>query len=112
MALHVIEKDESESIYDVYAQDAYVESIPKFKMGDNALDPDLVTELILDELLLDGNAKQNLATFCQTDVDKNIHTIMDKCIDKNMIDKDEYPPITLAATCPLSHSISHAPEGR
>jgi len=86
MALHLVGSEESESIYDVYAQDVSVESIPKFKMGKNALDPDLVTNLILD-----GNAKQNLATFCQTDVDEHIHKIMDKCIDKNMIDKDEYP---------------------
>lgn len=50
-----------------------------------------IRDLILDELLLDGNAKQNLATFCQTDVDEDIHFIMDRCIDKNMIDKDEYP---------------------
>ena len=60
-------------------------------MGDKSLDPDVITDLILDELLLDGNAKQNLATFCQTYLDKHIHEIMDKCVDKNMIDKDEYP---------------------
>ena len=40
---------------------------------------------------LDGNAKQNLATFCQTDVDKEIHELLARSIDKNMIDKDEYP---------------------
>lgn len=46
---------------------------------------------IKDELMLDGNSKQNLETFCQTEVDDFIHKLMDDCIDKNMIDKDEYP---------------------
>ncbi len=46
---------------------------------------------ISDELLLDGNARQNLATFCQTWEEPQVHKLMDLCIDKNLIDKDEYP---------------------
>jgi glutamate decarboxylase len=42
-------------------------------------------------LLLDGNARQNLATFCQTWEEPELHQLMDDCIDKNMVDKDEYP---------------------
>lgn len=41
--------------------------------------------------MLDGNSKQNLATFCQTSLDDNILGLMKNCINKNMIDKDEYP---------------------
>lgn len=41
--------------------------------------------------MLDGNSRQNLATFCQTWVDDEIRELMDLSIDKNMIDKDEYP---------------------
>lgn len=48
-------------------------------------------ELIQEELMLDGNARQNLATFCQTWNDKQVHRLMDICLSKNMIDKDEYP---------------------
>ena len=44
-----------------------------------------------DELFLDGNARQNLSTFCQTWLDPEVHELMDLSIDKNMIDKDEYP---------------------
>ncbi|MEM8678982.1 MAG: glutamate decarboxylase, partial [Planctomycetota bacterium] len=47
--------------------------------------------LVHDELMLDGNSRQNLATFCQTWVEPEIHKLMDECVDKNMIDKDEYP---------------------
>lgn len=91
MALHKVDKEKYESMFDMYAQQTSERSIPKYKMCDSPNDPRLVVDMIQDELLLDGNAKQNLATFCQTDVDPEIHTLMDKCIDKNMIDKDEYP---------------------
>ncbi|MDR2919991.1 MAG: glutamate decarboxylase [Tannerella sp.] len=93
MALHLVNRKshKSESVFDTYAQPVSEEAIPKYKMGDQPNDPKVVKDLILDELLLDGNAKQNLATFCQTYLDDETHIIMDKCIDKNMIDKDEYP---------------------
>ena len=42
-------------------------------------------------MFLDGNSRQNLATFCQTWMEDNVHKIMDDNLDKNMIDKDEYP---------------------
>ena len=47
--------------------------------------------MVADELMLDGNARQNLATFCQTWEEPEVHRLMDLAIDKNMIDKDEYP---------------------
>ncbi len=47
--------------------------------------------LIHDELLLDGNSRQNLATFCTTWIEPEALTLMAECIDKNMCDKDEYP---------------------
>lgn len=91
MPLHTTSDKNTESSFDLYAQPAATGNIPKHRLSEHPNDPKLVRELILDELLLDGNAKQNLATFCQTDVDKEIHILMDKCINKNMIDKDEYP---------------------
>lgn len=48
-------------------------------------------QAIADELLLDGNARQNLATFCQTWEEPEVHKLMDLSMDKNLIDKDEYP---------------------
>ena len=89
--LHKIGQSDSESVYDAYAQKPSEGTIAKYKMPDDSHDPEVITDLILDELLLDGNAKQNLSTFCQTYADPYIRKIMDACIDKNMIDKDEYP---------------------
>lgn len=91
MALNKTDRKNLESVYDAYAQSPSEGNIAKYKMPDEPHDPEVISNLILDELLLDGNAKQNLATFCQTYLDPYIHKIMDACIGKNMIDKDEYP---------------------
>ena len=38
---------------------------------------DVAFQIINDELYLDGNARQNLATFCQTWDDDNVHKLME-----------------------------------
>jgi glutamate decarboxylase len=48
-------------------------------------------ELISSELLLDGQARLNLATFVTTWMPSLAARLMDETADKNMIDKDEYP---------------------
>jgi glutamate decarboxylase len=91
MGLHA-KDDIREEIYDdVYGSADISKPIPKYRMPEDEHDPRLAFSVVHDELMLDGNARQNLATFCQTWLDKEIHQIMDDCIDKNMIDKDEYP---------------------
>lgn len=41
--------------------------------------------------MLDGNARLNLATFVSTWMEPQAERLMAECLDKNMIDKDEYP---------------------
>ena len=48
-------------------------------------------ELISSELLLDGQARLNLATFVTTWMPSIAARLMAETADKNMIDKDEYP---------------------
>ena len=64
---------------------------PKFKFPTSEHPADHVYELIHDELMLDGNARMNLATFCQTWGEPQVQQLLAECWDKNMIDKDEYP---------------------
>ncbi len=45
---------------------------------------DVAFQIINDELYLDGNARQNLATFCQTWDDENVHKLMDLSINKKL----------------------------
>ncbi len=48
-------------------------------------------DLISSELLLDGSARLNLATFVTTLMPERAARLMAETADKNMIDKDEYP---------------------
>ncbi|OXR47937.1 glutamate decarboxylase [Pusillimonas sp. T2] len=91
MPLHAKEDIRDDLYSDVYASTDLSVSMPKYKMPEKEHDPRHAYQVVHDELMLDGNSRQNLATFCQTWVDEEIHKLMDESIDKNMIDKDEYP---------------------
>ena len=64
---------------------------PKNQFPQGTIDPDVAAAVIRDELLLDGNARLNLATFVTTKMEPQAEALMAACFDKNMIDKDEYP---------------------
>src|SRR6059036_192472 len=65
--------------------------IPRHRMREHELTPDTAYQIIHDELMLDGNARLNLATFVSTWMEPQAEKLMAECLDKNMIDKDEYP---------------------
>ncbi|RSS50189.1 glutamate decarboxylase [Streptomyces sp. WAC07061] len=76
---------------DVFASALSGQVVPKYRIPDDHSPAEVVYSLLHNELLLDGNAAQNLATFCTTWSDDAVHRLMNECLDKNMIDKDEYP---------------------
>jgi len=85
---------------DVFASSDLSISMPKYKIPAKEHDPRHAYRVVADELMLDGNSRQNLATFCQTWLEPEIHDLMNLTIDKNMIDKDEYPQTAeLEARC-------------
>jgi glutamate decarboxylase len=65
--------------------------IPRHELRDAEMLPDVAYQIIHDELMLDGNARMNLATFVTTWMEPQAERLMAECLDKNMIDKDEYP---------------------
>ena len=65
--------------------------IPRHELPDSVMAPDLAYQIVHDELMLDGNARMNLATFVTTWMEPQAEKLMAECLDKNMIDKDEYP---------------------
>src|SRR5580658_8982089 len=67
------------------------ESTATYEFPTGVQDPQIVYQTIHDQLILDGNSQQNLATFCTTWIESEVKQIMDESADKNMIDKDEYP---------------------
>jgi glutamate decarboxylase len=65
--------------------------IPRHSLPAQCMDPDTALQVIRDELMLDGNARLNLATFVTTWMEPQAGLLMADCFSKNMIDKDEYP---------------------
>jgi glutamate decarboxylase len=68
-----------------------MQSVPKHRLPDEMLDAGAAYQLVHDELMLDGNARTNLATFVTTWMEDEARRLLVECADKNMIDKDEYP---------------------
>jgi glutamate decarboxylase len=88
------------------------EPIPRDELSATEMAPDVAYQLIHDELMLDGNARLNLATFVTTWMEPQASALMAECFDKNMIDKDEYPQTAeLEARCVRMLSrLWHAPD--
>lgn len=70
------------------------EPIPKYKLAKKSIAPQVAYRLIKDDLLDEGNARQNLCTFCQTYMDDEAVKLMAETLEKNAIDKSEYPQTT------------------
>jgi glutamate decarboxylase len=87
--------------------------VPKNRMPECESPPDAVYRLIHDELLLDGSARLNLATFVTTWMDPQAERLMAETFDKNMIDKDEYPQTAeIERRCVnVVADLFHAPPG-
>jgi len=105
MPLHEKDTVKENLLDDVFASTDLSIRMPKYKLPDREHEPRHVFQTVHDELLLDGNSRQNLATFCQTWLEPEIHHLMDECIDKNMIDKDEYPQ-TAEIECRCVHMLA------
>ncbi|GAB2528632.1 glutamate decarboxylase [Nocardia heshunensis] len=76
---------------DVFAMPGIKRAAPHRGFPDREIFPQVAYQIIHDELLLDGVSRMNLATFCTTWVDDQARRLMNECLDKNIVDKDEYP---------------------
>ncbi len=91
MSLHAKSSRHGDLNDEVFAAPDAAAVLPKYRFPAGEQSAAEVYQLVHDELMLDGNARQNLATFCQTWEEPEVHKLMDECLDKNMVDKDEYP---------------------
>ena len=66
-------------------------ALPKLRIPEGATSPEIAARLVRSDLILDGNARLNLATFVTTWMEPEARALMAETADKNMIDKDEYP---------------------
>jgi glutamate decarboxylase len=65
--------------------------VTRDRLPERGMLPDTAAQVVRDELILDGNARLNLATFVTTWMEPQAERLMADCLAKNMIDKDEYP---------------------
>ena len=115
MALHA-RGDEPPAAPDLDINPLYVRAdshaVPRYRMAEQGMLPDTALQVVRDELMLDGNARLNLATFVTTWMEPQAEQLMAECVDKNMIDKDEYPQTAeLERRCvSILADLWHAPE--
>jgi glutamate decarboxylase len=88
MAMHGVNKDPGGLVHPSTDPSAL---LTKDRIAEAEMDPRRAHRLVRDELLVEGNARLNLATFCQTWVEPEVAALAAETYDKNMIDKDEYP---------------------
>src|ERR1700752_2965436 len=75
----------------VHPPDPLGAGAPCHLMPEHGIGEQLAYELITNELLLDGQARLNLATFVTTWMPSTAGKLMAEGADQNLIDKDEYP---------------------
>ncbi len=105
-------RDDELDVNPVYVQELGA-GIPRYRLPAHGMLPRTALQMVRDELILDGNARLNLATFVTTWMEPEAEQLMAECAAKNMIDKDEYPQTAeLEQRCVniLSH-LWNAPAG-
>src|SRR3954471_6714843 len=65
--------------------------VPRHQLPAEGLDSEIAYQVVHDELMLDGNARLNLATFVTTWIEPRAKALLAESFDKNIVDKDEYP---------------------
>ncbi|MDR2357774.1 MAG: glutamate decarboxylase, partial [Oscillospiraceae bacterium] len=68
--------------------------LPKTKLSEEPMPAEVAYRLMKDDLSDEGNARMNLATFCQTYMEPEAVRLMSETLDTNAIDKSEYPQMT------------------
>jgi glutamate decarboxylase len=74
----------------LFADEAFSE-VPKHALAAEPMSAAAAARIVADELMVDGNARLNLATFVTTWMEPEAQQLMSATFEKNAIDKDEYP---------------------
>ena len=115
MSLHAAAGDPDQAaeldINPLYVREEH-DQVSRDRLPARSMLPDTALQVVRDELILDGNSRLNLATFVTTWMEPQARELMAECLDKNMIDKDEYPQTAeLERRCVnMLARLWHAPE--
>jgi glutamate decarboxylase len=97
----------------LYASTDLSVSAPTGRFPDAEIDARHAYAIVHDELMLEGNPRLNLATFCSTWLEPEVHELMSEAIGRNIVDKDEYPQTAeIEARCVrMLADLWNAPDG-
>lgn len=101
------------SIHSTFASRYVRTPLPRFKMPENSIPKEAASQIINDELMLDGNPRLNLASFVTTWMEPECDKLIMASVNKNYVDMDEYPVTTeLQNRCVnMIADLFHAPLG-
>eukprot|EP01111_Echinosteliopsis_oligospora_P001295 TRINITY_DN1195_c0_g1_i1.p1 TRINITY_DN1195_c0_g1~~TRINITY_DN1195_c0_g1_i1.p1 ORF type:complete len:548 (-),score=152.47 TRINITY_DN1195_c0_g1_i1:46-1689(-) len=74
-----------------YGARFYTDPVPKFTMPTESMPAKVAFQIVHDELTLDGNPAQNLASFVSTWMEPEAEQLILESMTKNFADFDEYP---------------------
>ena len=96
-----------------YARHTSTEAIPRDTVPDGSMSARAAYQLVSDELALDGNPKQNLASFVTTWMEPEAQQLAAEVLNKNLVDKDEYPrtEVIHRRVMQMMGSLLNAPDG-
>jgi glutamate decarboxylase len=75
----------------LYAGQIPANGIPRYRLPAKPLLPDAAAAIVRDELMFDGNARLNMATFCSTWMEPQATALFAETLDRNVVDHDQYP---------------------
>ena len=112
MAIHTRSGAEELTVVPRFTR-AGMQHVPRNALPDHEMLPATAYQIVMDEVMLDGNARFNLATFVTTWMDEEADKLYAATFDKNMIDKDEYPQTAeIESRCvTMLAELWHAPSG-
>lgn len=85
------EASEHVSVNPLFTQYGEAHDVPRWRLPEDEMSAQTAYQIVSDEIMLDGNARQNLATFVTTWMDPWADKLYAESFSKNMIDKNEYP---------------------
>jgi glutamate decarboxylase len=86
------ERDRGDSeLVPTYAARDLAKAMARDRLPEEGMAPRVAYQVIHDELRLDGFSLLNLATFVTTWMEPEARQLIAESLDKNLIDKDEYP---------------------
>ena len=88
---HAHESSANVKLNPLFSRPGEATVFPRFSIPESESLPSTAYQIVHDDAMLDGNARLNLATFVGTWMEPEAGKLYADTVDKNMIDRDEYP---------------------